>query len=486
MVLQWKVIQSQDHRTLEIPVESTLFVVLNKIRKCFVGIGRIQSGSNSQELLGQLQNRLSGLISHSNKKEDFEIYVFGKDLDHPQFSNLTKFIEGSGFSFKIKHLRTDGSQLSKTSIKLSLATGELWVPKQAFNNTVQKKLSILIVEDSPSIQKILHRIYSGIEGVEVVGSTGKVSEAIELFRRLSPQFVSLDMKLEGGTGIDFLKSVDLKSNTPQIKPKCVLVTECSKSEGNLVFDAMDLGAIHYLQKPQPKNIDEFSKELESIIRDSFVKNNFSNMQKSVVRKTTIPLKDYEIIAIGSSTGGTEIVRDIIAGLPKNCPPIIVVQHMPEMFSALYAHRLERQTGRKVYEVSEQRELVPGQAYIAAGGFHMVLEKKKGGGWFVAPKTGDHVNKFKPSVSVLFESIVNSGLSSKTVALMLTGMGFDGAREMLNLKNKGAVTIGQSKESCVVYGMPRAAEELGALTMSASPEEMIQLLSGACKKLKETA
>lgn len=347
--------------------------------------------------------------------------------------------------------------------------------KEKETSQVSKKNKILIVEDSKAIQKVLAQTYAQLAGAEVIGVADNVTDAVALFEKNKPHFISLDMNLkDNGTGVDFFKKIDFINYAKKNRARCVLVTDCSKHEGQNVLDAMELGASAYIQKPQVKDLDLFMQEIRELIHGIGLENAERSKTISNEKISKIELSKFKLIAIGSSTGGTEVVRDIISGLPDDAPPIVVVQHMPEQFTGLYAERIQRQSGKQTIEVRTAVELKSGCAYIAAGGTHLIVENK-GGSLIARVKSGEAVNRFKPSVSVLFESLLRARLGHNLIALMLTGMGRDGANEMLELKKAGALTIGQDEESCVVYGMPRAAQEIGALCWSASPEKIIAKL-----------
>lgn len=362
-------------------------------------------------------------------------------------------------------------EISQTAVK-RIETPRTEVPKG------QSKTKILVVEDSPSIQKILSRVYSTFPNSEVIGVAESVADAISKMNQYRPDLISLDMKLKDGTGLEFLEKCQFEKVWMPRGVKCILVTDCSSSEGNLVFDSMARGASHYIQKPQASDLQAFSDMLKDLICEFFSKNQTSRSDIAVSSKRllNLELNKFKLILIGSSTGGTEVVRDILAGFPSDAPPIVVVQHMPENFTGFYAERLNHQT-RPTQEVLQEMRLERGRAYLAHGGAHVVIERRGGDLW-VKPDHREPVNRFRPSVSVLFESVLKGKLAQDSLGIILTGMGKDGSKEMLMLREAGTVTIGQSKDSCVVYGMPRAAEELGALQFSASPQEMI---AAACKR-----
>jgi two-component system, chemotaxis family, protein-glutamate methylesterase/glutaminase len=349
---------------------------------------------------------------------------------------------------------------------------------------VNSKTKILIVEDSVPVTKILSKVYSQLANAEIVGVTGSVREAVDLLHLYKPNFVSLDMNLEDGTGLDFLQKSDFENWSKVHKSRCILVTDCSKSEGHLVLDSFSMGVSEYFQKPQMNSMSEFSDRLSDLLQSFVGGRNLSEvsigLNGRMEKRTGFNFANLEIVVIGSSTGGTEVVRDLIALLPSDFPPIVVVQHMPTEFTGLYADRIGRQTGRPTFEISSRMELKRGSAYIAAGGTHAVVDVTSGGVLIARPIQKEPVNRFKPSVSVLFESVVQANISSRSLSIMLTGMGRDGANEMLLLKNGGGFTMGQSEESCVVYGMPRAAAELGALLFVGSPGDMVSYITKALR------
>ena len=345
--------------------------------------------------------------------------------------------------------------------------------------TAQPKVRLLLIEDSPSMRKILRTIYEKIPNVEVVAETGSYQKAVSLFNELSPNMVSLDMKLEDGTGNDFLAKV---SSSPFFhKTKTLLLTDCSAADGPMVMDALAMGAKYYIQKPKSGELKDFWPMLEGFVSSLFqppqdASNASLSTRADILKREHSP----EFILIGSSTGGTEVVKDIVGGLPRNCPPIIVVQHMPESFTAVYAQRMQQVTGRPVYEVRSAMKIEWGSAYIASGGMHLQLTKKNNEFW-VEANDGVPVNRFKPSVSVLFSSAQALGIAARSIAIMLTGMGRDGSEEMLHLKRSGALTMAQSRESCAVYGMPAAAVELGAVDHVSDPKSMIETIKQVLEK-----
>ncbi len=202
----------------------------------------------------------------------------------------------------------------------------------------------------------------------------------------------------------------------------------------------------------------------------------------VKAKTFDKMLRPSLILIGSSTGGTEVVQEILASLPAFCPPVLVVQHMPKDFIGAYTARLNIGSGITVKEAVHREKLNRGQAYIASGGKHMACEYRDGD-YYIELSDEPPINQFKPSVDFLFHSVSSFESSSRVLAILLSGMGSDGARGLYALKNKGAYTIGQSEETCLIYGMPRAAFEIGATSLMASPQEIIDFISSSLANFK---
>ncbi|MCX6117546.1 MAG: response regulator, partial [Proteobacteria bacterium] len=342
------------------------------------------------------------------------------------------------------------------------------------------KNRVLVIEDSVPIQKVLKEVYSKLPNTEVVGIVPSVDAALKAAKALTPNIISLDMKLEDGSGIEFLKQINFPAYAKAHNTRCFLVTDCSQKEGDLVLEALTLGVNWYVQKPHISKMKEFAAEIEELIHGLFtvydvgaIRDHLNPSPKNSFRR----MSQIELVVIGSSTGGTEIVKQLISGFAVDFPPIVVVQHMPVEFTGLYSKRIADFSGKSVIEISESVPLERGKAYIARGGTHAEVFIQNNCLMARPNNNRPEVNCFKPSVSVLFDSVKNAGLARKSVAVMLTGMGFDGAEEMKALKDSGAYTIGQSKDTCTVYGMPRAAFEKGALCCSLSPSQIIDLLNG---------
>jgi two-component system chemotaxis response regulator CheB len=255
-------------------------------------------------------------------------------------------------------------------------------------------------------------------------------------------------------GIDFIKKL-----LPQYPIPVIVLSGASDA----VFDAMDAGAVDFVSKPDmqsPRSVETFLYDLIEKIKVAANAKVNQPIQPEIIRPTTGTIDMSKIIAIGASTGGTEAICYVLKQLPPNMPGILIVQHIPPMFSRLFAERLNQQTSFIVKEAQSGDYIEPGKVLVAPGDQHMRI-KKIGDKYKVDVFHGEKVNGHCPSVDILFESVAHEAGKS-AVGVMLTGMGYDGAKGMLSMKRKGARTIGQDEASSVVYGMPKVAYEIGAV------------------------
>ncbi len=358
----------------------------------------------------------------------------------------------------------------KNSIKIKLYIGdtlEIWFypdvgklrlpanfkPKGLKAEAIAKK-RVLIIDDSFVIQKLLSKIIGESNNLEVMGCAKCPSEAKAMIEKNPPDLITLDIYMPEMTGVAFLKTYLKFKNIP-----VMLISSISLSEGPLVMEALSNGAYTFIQKPSLEEISEVGpqilEKLESIVLMRNIKN------KAVVKSNLRFDSTAGLIAIGSSTGGTQALEALFTALPSDIPPIVVVQHIPAVFSKALAERLNELCPFTVKEASDGDVLSPNTIYIAPGGKQMKVSHS-GSSRKICLNDDPHVNRFRPSVDYLFNSLV--GLHDKQLlAVILTGMGNDGAAGMLNLFKDGIYTIAQDEASCVVYGMPREAVELGGVT-----------------------
>jgi two-component system chemotaxis response regulator CheB len=336
------------------------------------------------------------------------------------------------------------------------------------------RVRTLIVDDSPAIRAILSRILSADPEIEVVGLAPEPSVARQMIKDLEPDVITLDVEMPGMDGLSFLERI------MRLRPMPVVMCSTLTARGAAVtIEALRLGAVDCIAKP--------SGDAENLARDAaLLRATVKAAARSAVRpRTTIrpastdgTLRDSALIAIGASTGGVEALFSVLGALPPECPPVLVVQHMPAAFTGSFADRLDRECRITVKEATDGSPLLRGTAYIAPGGErHMELIGGAKGN--VRLRATDPVSGHRPSVDTLFRSVAKRG--AEAVGVILTGMGADGAEGMLEMRRAGARTFGQSKDSCVVYGMPRSAFELGAVERELSLTALPEAILAACGK-----
>jgi two-component system chemotaxis response regulator CheB len=335
----------------------------------------------------------------------------------------------------------------------------------------------LIVDDSKTIRNLLRQVLSKDPAIEVVGEAERPSQVEEMIERLKPTVITLDINMPEMDGVTLLSKY-----LPKYKIPTIMVTAISMQDGDQVLRALNLGAVDYIQKPSMEEMRAMSPVIiEKIKVASSVSLKRQPEKRSSVQRLNVasgPVDMNTIVAIGASTGGVQALDSVFTSLPENIPPIVVVQHIPPVFSAAFAKRLNDSCPFEVLEAKDGDEVKPGRVLIAAGGTQMKVERK--GATLVARVfDGAPVNRHKPSVDVLFDSVAEV-IGKNAIGVILTGMGADGAKGLLKMKQAGARTVAQDKDSCVVFGMPRAAIELGAADeikpLHEVPETILRLLA----------
>lgn len=334
-------------------------------------------------------------------------------------------------------------------------------------------IKVLILDDSLVFREVLSRGMEVDPRIKVVAKAENPFDAIEKIERYDPDVITCDVHMPKMDGIEFIRQL-----LPQHPVPIIVVS----SVNDAVFDAMSVGAVGFLGKPNiqsPQSVEKFIKELiEKVIEASRAK--VVSVKEDALNR---PIKNdvvssKKIIAIGASTGGTEAIFQVLKSLPNNIPGIVIVQHIPPQFSKMFADRLNNQLPFEVSEAQGGEWIEPGKVLIAPGDKHMGVIKV-GDRLKVDVFYGNKVNGHCPSVDVLFESVA-SEVGKNAVGVILTGMGYDGAKGLLSMRRKGARTLGQDEESSVVYGMPKAAFEVGAVEKKYS---LSQIASGICQVLK---
>lgn len=338
---------------------------------------------------------------------------------------------------------------------------------------MNKKIKVLIVDDSIVFREILSRGISTDLNIEVVATAIDPFDARDKILKYEPDVMTCDVEMPKMNGIEFIKRL-----LPQYPLPVIVVS----SVNNSVFDAMNAGAIDFVAKPNVnsiKSVEEFINEMIYKIKiASAAKVQYTLKQypseKIPDKGRVASIKDScKIIAIGASTGGTEAIYSIIKSLPDHIPGMVIVQHIPPVFSRMFAQRLDSTTSFRVKEAKTGDYIEKGNIYIAPGDRHMKI-KKIGDKYRVECFEGNKVNGHCPSVDVLFESVAREAGAS-AIGVILTGMGYDGAKGLLAMRQKGARTIGQDEKSAIVYGMPRVAFNIGAVEKQAALENIPSML-----------
>ena len=341
---------------------------------------------------------------------------------------------------------------------------------------MNKKIKVLVVDDSLFFRGVLTKKLAEFSNFEVLGYARDAFEAKEKIPKLNPDVVTMDVEMPKMNGIEFLKQL-----LPEHPVPIVLVSSISIN----VFDALAAGAVDFVRKPdlsKTDSISSFINELASKITIASRAKVTPNSNKSTATVLSKPnftpikpstLTNSTIIAIGASTGGTEATISVIKDLPADTPGILVVQHMPAGFTKMYAERLNRLCNMEVREARDGDIIKKGLILVAPGDYHMKLAKM-GPNFIVKCYQAEKVSGHRPSVDVLFDSVAEVA-KKNAVGIIMTGMGRDGAQGLLNMRKRGAYTIGQSKESCVVYGMPMVAKNIGAVCIEASNENIAHVL-----------
>lgn len=331
-----------------------------------------------------------------------------------------------------------------------------------------KKIKVLILDDSLLFREVLARGISTDSNILVVAKAVDPFDARDKILEFAPDVITCDIEMPKMNGIEFIRRL-----LPQYPIPVIIVSSISYA----VIDAINAGAVDFVTKPNfqsPQSVDVFIRELITkikVVAGANIIGTSESIEKQISVSNTINMQ--KVIAIGASTGGTEAIFNILKKLPAKMPGILIVQHIPPQFSRMFAERLNNQTHFCVKEAAIGDYLEPGKVFVAPGDQHLVL-KKMGNRYKVEVFYGDKVNGHCPSVDVLFESVAKT-CKADAVGVILTGMGYDGAKGLLSMRREGARTIGQDKASSVVYGMPKVAFEIGAVERQVSLDKIPEML-----------
>lgn len=332
------------------------------------------------------------------------------------------------------------------------------------------KIRVIIVDDSATMRAVIATYLQADSEIEVVGHASDPHEARNLIKALMPDVITLDIEMPNMNGISFLEKIMQLRPTPVI-----MVSSLTQAGADINLRALEIGAFDCVAKPSSIAPDSFCNLAEKV---KAAARYGCKLRSHKMASNPAVFNNYEsdgrLIAIGSSTGGVEALIEILSKFPENCPPVVISQHMPPAFTKSFAARLNKLCKPSVCEAEDGQRLEIGHVYLAPGDRHLELAGR------VSPEVrlsqADKVNGHRPSVDVMFKSIAGR-VGNRAVATILTGLGCDGAEGLLALRNAGAETFGQDASSCVVYGMPRAAFELGAVEKQVPLEKMAaQLLA----------
>ncbi|ADG13439.1 response regulator receiver modulated CheB methylesterase [Methanocaldococcus infernus ME] len=364
-----------------------------------------------------------------------------------------------------------------------------------------KKIRVLVVDDSAFMRKVLSDILNSDPEIEVIGTAKDGVEAVELVQKLEPDVVTMDVEMPRMNGIEAVKKI------MEIRPTPIVMVSALTREGSrATFEALEAGAVDFVPKPSGSISLDIRKIGEEIIRKVKAAARAKVLvRRRISRPTTTtetiakPEEKREVVSeveplpypdevlkrmcviIGSSTGGPPVVTEIISKLPGRMPPIFVVQHMPPGFTKLFAERIDAVSKLKVKEAEHGERVEANTVYIAPGDYHMLIKKRGSNVYIHLDNQMPKVNGTRPAVDVTAETVAEV-YGGKTVGVILTGIGKDGAYGFKKIKEKGGKIIAQSKETCVVFGMPKAVIELGIADAILPPSEIPKAIVKFCKEI----
>ncbi len=343
----------------------------------------------------------------------------------------------------------------------------------------KKKIKVLIIDDSALVRDILTKGLSADSGLEVVGAAPDVFAGRDMIVKFKPDVLTLDIEMPRMDGVEFLRRL-----MPQYPIPVVVVSSLTQKGKTITIQALEAGAVDFVPKPATdvaRGLNDMMIELRTKIKIarsanvSHWKNKRFEKPRQIGSAGAKALSEStdKVIAIGASTGGTEAIRRVITQLPPTTPGIVIVQHMPRGFTKTFADRLNELSLMQVKEAEDGDRIMTGRVLIAPGDYHMKVERS-GGYYIIRIVEGEKVNGHRPSVDVMMYSVAEH-VASNAYGVILTGMGGDGARGLRAMKDAGSYNIGQDEKTCVVYGMPKVAQDLGGVDRQLPIDEIANAL-----------
>ena len=350
------------------------------------------------------------------------------------------------------------------------------------------KIKVLVVDDSAVVRSVLTEILGSDPDIDVVGTAADPHIARNKIKELNPDVLTLDIEMPRMDGITFLR------NLMRLRPMpVVMVSTLTEKGADITFEALEIGAVDFVSKPRQDLANQLAEYAEEIIQkvkgaakarlrtkadlggsgDATMAAKSSGLIRKTPRISASSRASRQIVAIGASTGGTEAIKEVLIRLPENFPGIVIAQHIPPGFSTSFAQRMDKLSKLSVCEPTETMQILDGHVYIAPGNRHLKVRTNKAG-YECYLDDGPNVNRHKPSVEVLFNSVAEQ-VGKKALGVILTGMGADGAKGLKNMKDNGAYTVAQNEATSVVWGMPGEAVKIGAVDTQLALEKIAQHL-----------
>src|SRR5712691_1768070 len=344
---------------------------------------------------------------------------------------------------------------------------------------VTSPVRVLIVDDSALMRQLISNLLSEDSEIEVVGTAPDPYVARERIKALNPDVVTLDVEMPHMDGVTFLRKIMALRPMP-----VVMISTLTQAGAETTLEALEIGAVDFLAKPVNDDVasamSEMAAELQTKVKAAARTRVRARRPDPPLRRPPRPLLNRatgKVVVMGASTGGVEALKEVLIRLPADCPPVLITQHMPARFTPAFAHRLDNECPMSVSEATHNQRIEPGHVYIAPGAYHLELVRS-GGHFACSLNDGPTVTGHRPSADVLFRSAARVA-GTVSIGVILTGMGKDGAEGLLELRQAGAMTLGQDEASSLIYGMPRVAFERGAVVRQHSLADIADAIIDAC-------